>query len=119
MTPCSGSRGMWALSRERQPRGVVRNFHLPLLRDQFKLILAQRQRVWVGRAGSLFVAPPPSTTGQGRFPLPSPRGRPPQRTMTLFAPAVNTPNFVSVGLRRNDRFERPGVGRPISSPGSG
>jgi len=39
--------------------------------------------------------------------------------MTLFAPAVNTPNFVSVGLRRNDRFERPGVGRPISSPGSG
>src|SRR2546425_5955944 len=51
---------MRAVSRERQPRGVVRTFHLPLLRDRVKLILAQQREVWPAQlAGSLYVAPPP------------------------------------------------------------
>src|SRR2546423_14487316 len=47
---------MRAVSRERQPRGVVRIFHLPLLRDRVKLILAQQREVGPaegGRAASM------------------------------------------------------------------
>src|SRR5947208_16730818 len=84
---------MRAVSRERQPRGVVRNFHLPLLRDRVKLILAQQREVGPAEAGGQpLCCPSSSISGQGRFPLTSPRGRPPAADDTPSAARVKAAN---------------------------
>src|SRR5436309_14135677 len=84
---------MRAVSRERQPRGVVRNFYLPLLRDRVKLILAQQREVGPAEAGGQpLCCPSSSISDQGRFPLTSPGGRPPAADDTPSAARVKAAN---------------------------
>src|SRR5438034_6670049 len=61
VAPRSGSRGMRTVSRKRQPRGVVRNFHLPLAARSVQAhpSAAATARAEGGRVASMLPLLPP------------------------------------------------------------